>query len=186
MLSNLRAVATNGNQAPIHLSNTSIYLAPNRRGTGLGVYAYRDIQHRIISTESHYGKCEIIFIDVNVNGTALAGVVYLPKRNVHIFESTVSNICEKYNNISVVGDFNNELYDRVKALRMRFLCDRLNISLQHNALPTHFQMLSTHRPFWFVFLYTGQPTLYTEITTLFLIKMVIDIIITYRHTSQIF
>lgn len=47
----------------------------------VGIYGSQGIQHRIISIDSVYEECEMVFIKVNRNDMAkLVGVVYLPKR----------------------------------------------------------------------------------------------------------
>lgn len=53
--------------------------------------------------------------------TILVGVVYLPHGNIDIFGFMISGIFEKYTNIIVMGDFNNDLFNTVKAGRIRAL-----------------------------------------------------------------
>lgn len=72
----------------------------------------------------------MVFIEVNRNGmTALVGVVYLRRENIDIFVLIDGGSFRRHNNIIVMGDFNNDLYDPVEASKMRSSCNRLNISL---------------------------------------------------------
>lgn len=117
---------------------------PRGRSVGVGIYTSEDIQHRIISIDSHYGECEMVFNELNRNGrAALSDFVYLPRGQ--IFESMIGDIFERYNNIIII--IKNGLYDRVKPSRMRSLRGRLNISLRINMLSTHFQLCNNTRSF---------------------------------------
>lgn len=65
------------------------------------------------------------FVEVNRTGmVVLVSVVYLPRGNVDIFESMVSDIFGRYNNIIVIM---TDLCDTIKALRMRSLCDQCQL-----------------------------------------------------------
>lgn len=76
---------------------------------GVGLYISKSIEYRIVFTQSHYIECEVLFIEIIIDTSViLVGVVYLPNENTDIFKSTVSDIFERYNNIIVVGDFNND------------------------------------------------------------------------------
>lgn len=70
----------------------------------------------------------------------LFGVVYLPHGNVDVFENIHSELFSRYTNIIVMGDYNCNLFDINKSSTMRSICNRLNFTISHNFLPTHFDI----------------------------------------------
>ncbi|KAI8115879.1 hypothetical protein CVS40_11978 [Lucilia cuprina] len=130
---------------------------------GVGLYISKSIVYRKVFTHSHYKKCEILFIEISVDTSViLVGVVYLPNGNTDIFESTVSDLFERYNNIIIVGDFNNDLFDPLKAGRFRSVCNRMNLSILHNSVPTHIDVRHNTTTLLDYFLFNGQLHLNTK------------------------
>lgn len=108
------------------------------RAGGVGIYISSTIQHKVILKISSIGQCEMIFVELTLGECiVLLGAVYLPNGNLESFEYSVGDIFERYANIIVVGDFNNDLYNPGKASSVRSLCNRLNLSIKHNSIPTH-------------------------------------------------
>lgn len=111
------------------------------RGGGVGIYISHSMQYKVLDVESQYGECEVLFMEIFVGDlTVLFGVVYLPHGNINAFESTMGDFFEKYDKIIVVGDFNCNLLNPIKSGKFRSLCSRLNISIHHNLVPTHFDL----------------------------------------------
>lgn len=133
-----------------HVSNTSVSIPGYKfcrndrlegRSGGVGIYVSSKFHYRPVNVESHYGECEVLFIEVDIgNCTVLFGVVYLPKGNINIFENLAGDIFEKYSNIIIVGDFNNNLFNPSKSAYFRNVCNSFNLSVIHNNIPTYFDV----------------------------------------------
>lgn len=114
----------------------------NSRGGGVGIYVSNKLDFKIIFKTSVLGKCESLFIELySGNSKVLFGVVYLPPPgDLECFEELHYNILLQYTNIVIVGDFNCNMFNVMKASVVRSMCVRLNMSVLHNSMPTHYDV----------------------------------------------
>lgn len=114
----------------------------NLRGGGVGIYISKKLNNKIVFKTSVVGKCESIFIELySGNSKVLFGVVYLPPPGDFVcFEELHSSILLQYTNIIIVGDFNCNMFNVMKASVVRGMCVRLNMSVLHNSMPTHYDV----------------------------------------------
>lgn len=122
-------------------------LCRNDRSTlagGVGIYISRKFRYKIVQRICRYGECESIFVEITCGiDTLLLGVVYLPDDNpryVAIFEDSAGDILTRYENIVLMGDFNENLFNSSKSLLMRSLCNRFSLNIIHNSMPTHYDV----------------------------------------------
>lgn len=112
----------------------------SRRGGGVGIYISKKLKYKFIFKVLVTG-CESLFVELNFgNVKLLLGVVYLPKGDLATFERHHRDLFLRYSNIIVIGDFNCNLFDTIKANLFRSLCIRCNLSIVHNVKPTHFDL----------------------------------------------
>ncbi|XP_075150628.1 uncharacterized protein LOC142224726 [Haematobia irritans] len=113
---------------------------PPKRGGGVAIYTRRGIRHRVVCRIADL-HCESLFIEVgNAGRKLLSGVVYLSMGNLQKFEEFHRQFFAEYSNVTVVGDFNCNLFDTTKAISVRSLCMRYNLSIAHNSRPSHFDL----------------------------------------------
>ena len=72
----------------------------------------------------------------------LLGVVYLPKGDINEFENLHSSLFPKYCNTIILRDFNCNLFCTNKSTRFRSICQRSDLTIIHNSLPTHFDVFN--------------------------------------------
>lgn len=114
---------------------------PPGRAGGVGLLIANGLKYRKIFHSRSYNICESILIEVSCETTTiLVGVVYLPSGNLATMEELLGEIFTQYNNIVIMGDFNQNLFDPVKCSNLRSFCNRLNLSCLHNSLPTHWNV----------------------------------------------
>lgn len=65
-------------------------------------------------------------------------MVYLPEGRVDDFEEVHAELFSSFFDIIIVGDFNCNLFDMNKSVRLRTIADRLSLSVIHNSCPTQF------------------------------------------------
>lgn len=111
------------------------------RGGGVGIFVSKKLKFKSIFRTCVAELCESLFIELYFDSIKiLLGVVYLPNGNLSGFEERHRNIFLKYSNVIVCGDFNCNLFNSSKSNLMRSLCLRLNLSMVHNSLPTHYDL----------------------------------------------
>ncbi|KAI8129221.1 RNA-directed DNA polymerase from mobile element jockey [Lucilia cuprina] len=127
------------------------------RGGGVGLFVSNKIKYRHVFSSSAYNLCEAILIEINSHGTSfLIGVVYLPSGDLEAMEDTLGVIFSQYENILIMGDFNCNLFDQVKASNFRSACRRLGLSYIHNSMPTHWDICHDTTSLIDFFLVGGQ------------------------------
>lgn len=114
----------------------------NIRGGGVGIYVSVKLKHKIVFRSSVLGKCESLFLELYSGVTkVLFGVVYLPPPgDLEAFEELHHELFLKYSNIIVVGDYNWNMFNISKSSLLRSMCGRLNLSVLHNSMPTHYDV----------------------------------------------
>ncbi|XP_037816391.1 uncharacterized protein LOC119606830 [Lucilia sericata] len=140
-----------------YISSNSVYLPgyvicrndrPGITGGGVALYVSRSLKFNIICRETKYKtnrrgdrshvSAEFLFIEITVSGRKiLVGVVYLPHGDLTSIEDSITDVLTKYNDIVIIGDFNNNMFDISRAVSVREMCSRLNMICHHNSLPTH-------------------------------------------------
>lgn len=112
---------------------------PEGRGGGVVLYVSSNITHKVVFVGKLYRVVESLFVEIMVGGRKiLVGVVYLPNGDVDEFEEHLSDLVVRYSNVVIMGDFNNNLFDMNKSVRLRSICQNMNLSVVHNSVPTHY------------------------------------------------
>lgn len=112
---------------------------PCVRGGGVALFVSKSIKYKVVYSGSQYGIVECLFVELLLGSrNVLVGVVYLPRGNFRAFESEVADVLVRYSDVIILGDFNNNLFDLSSSYSVRESCRRLNVSIVHNSIPTHF------------------------------------------------
>lgn len=113
----------------------------NIRAGGVAFYVREGISTKLIKKVSNPETFEYLFIEVdNGNSKTLVGVVYSPHGKIRQLDKVLGELCCRYDNIIILGDFNHNLFNSEKANLIRNLCQTANLSYCHNSMPTHFDM----------------------------------------------
>lgn len=114
---------------------------PSGRGGGVGLLIANGIKYKKVFSSDNYGICESLFVEIFCeSGTILVGVTYLPHGDIDVIENVLGDLFMQYNNIVLMGDFNNNLFDHTKAHNIRSICSRLGLAPLHNSIPTHWDL----------------------------------------------
>lgn len=110
-----------------------------RRGGGVGIYISKKLKFKTVFKSPTLQKCESLFVEIYFRTCKiLFGVVYLPPlSDFNEFEEIHHEMFLNYSNIILVGDFNYNLFDIVKANVVHSFCNRENLSICHNSVPSH-------------------------------------------------
>lgn len=106
------------------------------RGGGVCIYVSDRYKVRVVNDYMDEGNIESLFVEVNINESKLlVGIIYLPHGKFSECEDLLIDLSTRYNNAIFMGDFNTDLFSNSSIVRN--FCDRSNLSVVHNSLPTH-------------------------------------------------
>lgn len=114
---------------------------------GGGAYVSSKFKCKVLYQESFYESVtncyEILFIELIIGVEKLCvGVAYIPPRSsIERVEDLISNYSCRYADFILVGDFNSNIFDTRKRSVIDELCDRNDLTLIHNDMPTHYDLL---------------------------------------------
>lgn len=112
---------------------------PSGHAGGVCLYISNGLKFKKVYHTETYGSCEALFVEVFCQSSViLVGVVYnLPNSGLNPLETSLGDLFMKYENLVIMGDFNWNLFDPVKAASLRSLCNSLSLNYLHNSLPTY-------------------------------------------------
>lgn len=111
-----------------------------RRGGGVCLYIRNNLKIGSIFDNVFDVSVESLFVEVILddNRLVLVGVIYLPDGQFSRCEHVIEHFSSRYNNIILMGDFNTDIFSN--SFIVREICERLNLHVVHNSLPTHYSL----------------------------------------------
>lgn len=114
------------------------------RGGGVAIYVRCGMAIRILNKSTPNDEIEYLFAELKTKkGPVLLGGVYFPHPSMARLiplKQTLNNLCFKYENIIIAGDFNIDLLETSEGIKSRFISmlDNLSLSVVNDCIPTRF------------------------------------------------
>lgn len=110
-----------------------------KRGGGVALYINSNLKFNVVAS-SNKTDIEYLFVEILLNSEKyIVGVIYRPRGYLNCLDNVIADLCSKYKNIIIMGDFNYNLLENSKLDLMKSYWENYGLEIMCNGnKPTHY------------------------------------------------